>query len=154
MYKVFKDHAELAEYKTLAAAKKLAEKEHGEVFCDGKKVYHTEQDDSAGVSIQETSAQEATAEAQADNTAEADEQNNTGVIATETEDNTGVEGCYRIESLMNVRLHPALNEDIVGLAQPGTIVTVIGIKDDWMAIKNGNEAVYVLYGGGRYATRL
>ena len=54
MYKVFKDHTEIAEYKTLAAAKKLAEKEHGEVFCDGQKVYPTEQDGSADLSTANT----------------------------------------------------------------------------------------------------
>ena len=45
-------------------------------------------------------------------------------------------------------------KDIFGITQPGTIVTVTGIKDDWMAVQNGAETVYVLYGGGRYATRL
>ena len=54
MYKVFKDHAELADYNTLAAAKKLAEKQHGEVFCDGKKVYPAEQDGSADMSTTDT----------------------------------------------------------------------------------------------------
>ena len=138
MYKVFKDHAELAEYKTLAAAKKLAEKQHGEVFCDGKKVYPTEQDGSADVATTDT--QDATAEVQAEDIVEADASDTTGR--------------YRIESLMNVRLHPALNADIVGIAQPGTVVTVTGIDNDWLAVKNGNEIVYILYGGGRYATRV
>lgn len=138
MYKVFKDHAELAEYKTLAAAKKLAEKQHGEVFCDGKKVYPTEQDGSADVATTDT--QDATAEVQAEDIVEADAPDTTGR--------------YRIESLMNVRLHPALNADIVGIAQPGTVVTVTGIDNDWLAVKNGNEIVYILYGGGRYATRV
>ena len=85
MYKVFKDHAELAEYKTLAAAKKLAEKQHGEVFCDGKKVYPTEQDGSADVATTDT--QDATAEVQAEDIVEADAPDTTGR--------------YRIESLIN-----------------------------------------------------
>ena len=165
MYKVFKDHGEeIAEYKTLAAAKKLAEKQHGEVFCDGKKVYPTEQDGSADVSTSDTSAQEATADAQGEHYEVQDEDapdstdaieqeapDNTSAISLEKEDNTGR---YRIESLMNVRLHPALNADIVGIAQPGTVVTVTGINNDWMAVKNGNETVYIMYGGGRYATRM
>lgn len=167
MYKVFKDHAEIAEYKTLAAAKKLAEKEHGEVFCDGQKVYPAEQDGSADmVPTYEGQAEtQPTIEAQSDEAPEADAQDNTcamqpeeadntGAIAQEAPDRTGVEGRYRITSLMNVRLCPALNADIVGIAQPSTIVTVIGIKDDWMAVKNGNDTVYILYGGGRYATKL
>ena len=65
-----------------------------------------------------------------------------------------MEGRYRIESLMNVRLRPALNGDIVGIAQPGTVVTVTGIQNDWMAVKNGTETVYILFGGGRYATKV
>lgn len=151
MYKVFKDHTEIAEYKTLAAAKKLAEKEHGEVFCDGQKVYPAEQDGSADMRAQPTTyeAQDEHYEGRAD-----EAHNSTGAIEQEALDSTGVEGRYRIESLMNIRLRPALNADIVGIAQPGTIVTVIGIKDDWMAVKNGADSVYILYGGGRYASRV
>ena len=145
MYKVFKDHAELAEYKTLAAAKKLAEKQNAVVFHNGEQVYPAQptnnEEQPTSYEEQPTSYDE-----QAD-----DVPDSTGAIQPQAEDNTGR---YRIESLMNVRLHPALNADIVGIAQPGTIVTVTGIDNDWMAVKNGNETVYVLYGGGRYATRL
>ncbi len=56
--------------------------------------------------------------------------------------------------MMNIRIHPALNADIVGIVQPGTVVSVTSIQNDWMAVKNGSENVYILYGGGRYATRL
>ena len=159
MYKVFKDHAEIAEYKTLAAAKKLAEKEHGEVFCDGQKVYPAEQDVSADLSTANTTyeAQETGYEAQADEAQDStgatqpEEADSTGAIVQEAED---VKGRYRITSLMNIRLRPALNGDIVGIAQPGTVVTVTGIQNDWMAVKNGNDTVYILYGGGRYASRV
>ena len=155
MYKVFKDHAELAEYKTLAAAKKLAEKQHGEVFCDGKKVYPTEQDGSADMAPAIAPDQEevATAVEATDSTGAIEQEapDSSSAISLEEED---VTGRYRITSLMNVRLHPALNADIVGIAQPGTIVTVTSIHDDWLAVKNGTETVYILYGGGRYATRL
>lgn len=170
MYKVLKDHAEIAEYKTLAAAKKLAEKEHGEVFCDGQKVYPADQDGSADLSTANTTYEgqaetQPTIEAQSDEAPEADAQDstcamqpeetdNTGAIAQEAPDRTGVEGRYRITSLMNVRLRPALNADIVGIVQPGTIVTVTDIQDDWLTVKNGAENVYILYGGGRYATKL
>lgn len=148
MYKVFKNHAELAEYKTLAAAKKLADKEHGEVFCDGTQVY------PVVATSRETSMPDSTGATQPEET------NSTGAIASTLADSTDdkhtedVGGRYRIESLMNVRIHPALNADIVGIAQPGTVVTVTGIENDWMAVQNGNETVFVLYGGGRYATRL
>ena len=148
MYKVFKDHAELAEYKTLVAAKKLAEKEHGEVFCDGTQVY------PVIATTMETNTPDSTVATQSE------EADSTGAITSALADSTDdkhtedVGGRYRIESLMNVRLHPALNADIVGITQPGTVVTVTGIEDDWMAVKNGNETVYIMYGGGRYATRV
>ena len=142
MYKVFKDHGEeIAEYKTLAAAKKLAEKEHGEVFCNGEQVYPAQPTTNE--------SQDEQHEAQVD-----EAQNSTDAIDQETQDRTGLEGRYRIESLMNVRLRPALNGDIVGIAQPGTVVTVTGIQNDWMAVKNGTETVYILFGGGRYATKV
>ena len=156
MYKVFKDHAELADYKTLAAAKKLAEKQHGEVFCDGKKVYPAEQDGSADM-VPTYEAQDEHYEAQVEEKGDStdatqpEEADSTGAITPEEVD---VTSRYRIESLMNVRLRPALNADIVGIVQPGTVVTVTGIQDDWFAVKNGNDTVYILYGDGRYATKI
>ena len=45
-------------------------------------------------------------------------------------------------------------KDTFGITQPGTIVTVTGIKDGWMAVQNGAAIVYILYGDGRYVTRL
>ena len=39
MYKVIKDEKEIAEYQVLSAAKKKADAESAEVFCNGKKVY-------------------------------------------------------------------------------------------------------------------
>ncbi len=80
-----------------------------------------------------------------------EEADSTGAITPEEVD---VTSRYRIESLMNVRLRPALNADIVGIVQPGTVVTVTGIQDDWFAVKNGNDTVYILYGDGRYATKI
>ena len=144
MYKVFKDHVELAEYKTLAAAKKLAEKEHGEVFCDGAQVYP----------VVETACESYTPNSTGTNDEEAED--STGAFADSTAEKQAEDVCgrYRIESLMNVRLHPALNADIVGIAQPGTVVTVTGIKDDWMAVQNGAETVFILYGKGHFATKL
>ena len=148
MYKVFKNHAELAEYKTFAAAKKLAEKEHGEVFCDGTQVY------PVGATTMETNTPDSTGAMQPEETGSTSAITSALADSTEDKHTEDVGGRYRIESLMNVRLHPALNADIVGIAQPGTVVTVTGINNDWMAVKNGNETVYILYGGGRYATRV
>ena len=45
-------------------------------------------------------------------------------------------------------------KDIFGITQPGTIVTVTGIKDDWMAVQNGAAIVYILYDKGHFVTKL
>ena len=39
MYKVIKDEKEIAEYQVLSAAKKKADAESAEVFCNGKRIY-------------------------------------------------------------------------------------------------------------------
>ena len=118
------------------------------MFCDGTQVY------PVIATTMETNTPDSTVATQSE------EADSTGAITSALADSTDdkhtedVGGRYRIESLMNVRLHPALNADIVGITQPGTVVTVTGIEDDWMAVKNGNETVYIMYGGGRYATKL
>ena len=158
IYKVIKDHAELAEYKTLATAKKLADKEQGEVFCDGQKVYPTEQDGSVDVFSADSGDPTNLAVLQ-DETAEAGGQHDLDVALPDTVDGEApecldVSGRYRLNSLMNVRLKPSLTGDVVGLARPGTVVEVSGIQNDWLAVKNGTGTVYILYGKGHFATKL
>ena len=168
-YKVVKDHAELAEYKTLAAAKKLADKQHGEVFCDGQKVYPANPGDAHGdpaastnLAVQEDEVVEGSCgenvdAAQPDPVAD-DAPESTGAIQQEEQNSTDAKdeesGRYRLNSLMNVRLQPSFQGDIVGLARPGTIVEVTGISNDWLAVKNGTGTVFILYGKGHFATRL
>jgi hypothetical protein len=161
-YKVIKDHAELAEYKTLAAAKKLADKEHGEVFCDDQKVYPTEQDGSVdilGGAVDDPAA--STVAESSEETLEVGEQYELDVDASEpgsahdeAPECLDVAGRYCLNSLMNVRLKPSLTADVIGLARPGTVVEVSGIQNDWLAVKNGTGTVYILYGKGHFATKL
>lgn len=59
-------------------------------------------------------------------------------------------GRYELTYLMNVRKRPALQAEPVGTLRPGTVVTVTGIREDWMCLENGT---FVFYGGGKYAKR-
>ena len=61
---------------------------------------------------------------------------------------------YTLTSKMNIRLAPSLNADKVGIAEPGTVVEVLGIENDWLRVKNGAGVVFILFGGGKYAKKL
>lgn len=163
---------ELAEYKTLAAARKLADKEGAAVFHDGKKVYPANSSEAAANFAEQARDSSAEMHTGVDSFAEMHTgvANSTEAAANSTEPAKGdsiepiADGSvetdtrdaapYRITTLMHVRLRPSLPADIVGLAQPGTVVAVTAIVDDWMAVRNGAETVYILYGNGRYATRM
>ena len=164
-YKVVKDHAELAEYKTLPAARKLADKQHGEVFCDGQKVYPANSGDPVtptNLSIPEDDVVEDSSGENVDvskpDTVADDAPESTGAIQQEEQNSTDAKaaesGRYRLNSLMNVRLQPSFQGDVVGLARPGTVVEVSGIQNDWLAVKNGTGTVYILYGNGHFATHI
>jgi len=124
IYIVVKNGEELKELKTLAAAKKLADEQGGEVVCEGTVVY------TAASPI----------EPEIVDTVE--------VKASEKEAEK-----YTILSKMNIRLAPSLDADKVGVAEPGTVVEVLGIENDWLRVKNGAGEVFVLFGGGKYAQK-
>ena len=121
-YTVVKDGETLKELKTLAAAKKLADAEGGEVVCDGETVY---------IPAEPT-------------------------IPVETEEKLEEPQPekYRLKALMNIRISPSLKADKVGIAEPGTVVDVLSIENDWMRVKNGAGEVFILYGGGKFAERV
>ena len=124
IYIVVKNGEELKELKTLAAAKKLADEQGGEVVCEGTVVY------TAASPI----------EPEIVDTVE--------VKASEKEAEK-----YTILSKMNIRLAPSLDADKVGVAEPGTVVEVLGIENDWLRVKNGAGEVFILFGGGKYAQK-
>lgn len=124
-YIVVKDGEELKELKTLAAAKKLADAEGATVVCDGATVYPDAPDELA--------------------TAEPE---NEPVAQPEP-----VPEKYTLTAKMNIRLAPSLDADKVGVAEPGTVVEVLGIENDWLRVKNGAGEVFVLFGGGKYARK-
>ncbi len=60
---------------------------------------------------------------------------------------------YTLKAKMNVRLAPSLNADKVGIGEPGTVVEVLGIENDWLRVKNGAGEVFILFGSGKYARK-
>ena len=122
-YIVVKDGEELKELKSLAAAKKLADAEGAVVICNGTTVYPNAPDEPS--------------------TAEPEYE---PVDQPEPEK-------YTLTAKMNIRLAPSLDADKVGVAEPGTVVEVLGIENDWLRVKNGAGEVFILFGGGKYARK-
>jgi hypothetical protein len=60
---------------------------------------------------------------------------------------------YTLTAKMNIRLAPSLDADKVGIGEPGTVVEVLGIENDWLRVKNGAGVVFILYGCGKYARK-
>ena len=60
---------------------------------------------------------------------------------------------YTLTAKMNIRLAPSLDADKVGVAEPGTVVEVLRIENDWLRVKNGAGEVFILFGGGKYARK-
>ena len=126
-YTVMKDGEELKELKTLAAAKKLADAEDAEVFCEGLCVYQGTVKDSEDT-VSELS--DAVAESPA------------------KEPVTPVK--YTLTAKMNIRKAPSKTAEIAGIAQKGTIVDVTAIEGDWMHLADGS---YILFEGGKFAVK-
>ena len=124
-YIVVKDDEELNELKSLAAAKKLADAEGAVVICNGTTVYHNAPDELA--------------------TAEPEYE--------PVDQPEPVPEKYTLTAKMNIRLAPSLDADKVGVAEPGTVVEVLGIENDWLRVKNGASAVFILFGSGKYARK-
>ena len=125
-YIVMKNGEEIEKLNTLTAAKKLADTEGGEVFCDGVSVYK-------GVEVLV----------------------NAEPIVAETPKQVEVEKPktekYRLKALMNVRKKPNLDSEILGTKPAGTVVRVLKVEDGWLHLINGS---FILYEDGRYAEKL
>ena len=126
-YTVMKDGEELKELKTLAAAKKLADAEDAEVFCEGLCVYQGTAKDS-----EDTVSELSDAVAQ----------------SPAKEPVTPVK--YTLTAKMNIRKASSKTAEIAGIAQKGTIVDVTAIEGDWMHLSDGT---FILYEGGKFAVR-
>ena len=111
-YTVVKDGEELKELKSLAAAKKLADTEGAEVFCDGKCVYQ------GAVAPAEDTVEE---------TAVAEEQK---------------PEVYTLTRKMNVRKEPSLSSAKLKVLDAGTVVEVKAIQNDWLCLTDGTFILY------------
>ena len=125
-YVVVKNSVEIERLNTLTAARKLADEEGGEVFCDGLSIYK---------GVKEIVHSEP--------------------IVAETPKQIEVEEPktekYRLKALMNVRKRPGLDSDILGTKPAGTVVRVLGIEEGWLHLIDGS---YILFEEGKYAEKV
>ena len=125
-YVVVKNGVEIQKFNTLTAARKLADEEGAEVFCDGLSVYK-------GV-VEIVHAEPIVAE----------EPKQIEVEEPKTEK-------YRLKALMNVRKKPGLESEILGTKPAGTLVRVRGVEEGWLHLIDGS---YILFEEGKYAEKV
>lgn len=126
-YTVMKDGEELKELKTLAAAKKLADAEDAEVFCEGLCVYQGTAKDSEDT-ISELS----------------------DAVTRPPEKEPVKPVKYTLTAKMNIRKAPSKTAEIAGIAKKGTIVDVTAIENDWIHLADGS---FILFEGGKFAVK-
>ena len=107
-YTVMKDGEEIEKLTTLTAAKKLADAEGAEVFCDGECVYKGAAQDTPETVIVHADPVVAEKPKQPE------------VIEPATER-------YRLKALMNVRKKPSLDADILSTKPESTVVRVLAV---------------------------
>ena len=125
-YVVVKNGVEIQRLNTLIAARKLADEEGAEVFCDGLSIYK-----AVEVLV------------------------NAEPIVAETPKQVEVEKPktekYRLKALMNVRKKPNLDSEILGTKPAGTVVRVLGVEEGWLHLIDGS---YILFEEGKYAEKV
>ena len=125
-YIVMKNGEEIKTLRILGDAKKLADEEGAEVFCDGVSSYK-------GVEVLV----------------------NAEPIVAETPKQVEVEEPktekYRLKALMNVRKKPGLDSEILGTKPAGTLVRVLGVEEGWLHLIDGS---YILFEEGKYAEKV
>ena len=124
-YTVMKDGETLKELKNLAAAKKLADMEDAEVFCEGLCVYAPDPVISGDEDPLES-------ELTVDRAAPIKPQK------------------YTLTAKMNIRKSPSLDARKLGIAEKGKVVEVAAIEGDWLHL---TDNTFILYEGGRFATK-
>ena len=125
-YVVVKNGVEIQRLNTLIAARKLADAEGAEVFCDGLSIYK---------GVKEIVHAEPIV---------AEEPRQIEVEEPKTEK-------YRLKALMNVRKKPGLDSEILGTKSAGTLVRVLGVEEGWLHLIDGS---YILFEYGRYAEKV
>ena len=131
-YTVMKDGEEIEKLTTLVAAKKLADEEGAEVFCEGECVYKGAVKDAPETVIVHADPVVAEKPKQPE------------VQEPETER-------YRLKTLMNVRKKPSMYAEILSTKPKDTVVRVLGVEDGWLHLIDGS---FILYEDGKYAEKL
>ena len=134
-YVVKKDDEIIEQFKTLVAAKKLADMAVAEVFCDGELVY-------AGTVKQAQEVLETVLVHADPIVAEKPKQPEVTEPATER---------YRLKTLMNVRKKPSLDADILSTKPESTVVRVLAVENGWLHLIDGS---FILFEDGKYAEKL
>ena len=123
-YIVIKDGTELKTYKSLPAAKALAEKEGAEVYADGECVY------SAAVNPVVPAV--------------------TPTVEEKTELQKNTSDKYVLLRKMNVRKAPSLTAQKLDVLEKGTVIEVEKKVDDWLHLTDGT---FIFYEGGKNARK-
>ena len=123
-YIVMKDGEELKTYKSLPAAKALAEKEGAEVFTDGECVY------SAAVDPVVPAV--------------------TPTVEEKTETQEVAPDKYTLLRKMNVRKAPSFKAQKLAVLDKGAVVEVGKKVDDWLHLTDGT---FIYYEGGKNARK-
>ena len=124
-YIVMKDGEEMKTYKSLPAAKALAEKEGAEVYADGECVYSASVDPiipSDLPTVEETKE----------------------LVQKVTPDK------YALLRKMNVRKAPSLTAQKLAVLDKGTVIEVEKKVDDWLHLTDGT---FIYYEGGKNARK-
>ena len=125
-YVVVKNGVEIEKLNTLTAARKLADAEGAEVFCDGLSIYKGVKEivHSEPIVVEEPKQIE--------------------VKEPKTKK-------YRLKALMNIRKKPGLESEILGTKPAGTVARVLGVEEGWLHLIDGS---YILFEEGKYAEEL
>ena len=157
IYTVEKNGEKLKELKTLAAARKLADAEGAEVFCDGECVYQSAVepiDDTLPVveetveleNVEEEKTETSTPEetpAKSESIWECDE-----VILKQIKARMKKRPVQFCLLRMNVRKEPSLSSEILRVLRRGTDIMVKDIQNDWICLANGG---FILFENGKNA---
>lgn len=131
-YIVMKDGKELKTYKSLPAAKTLAEKEGAEVYADGECVYSPVSDSSFSSAEEEK--------------VNVDEKDDVSVEEPKVKEPEK----YTLLHRMNVRKAPSLTAEKLAVLDKGTVLEVGKKVDDWLHLTNGT---FIYYEGGKNARK-
>ena len=124
------DGTVIKDYKTLAAAKKFAEKTEGAVvYCEGEQVY------SGTIPVE-------------DNPPDTEEKEKQEEKKEETKMETTHP--YKVLIRVNIRRKPSLEADKVGAADVGTILEAYEDLGDWLKIKHNGGIAYARHKNYEY----